>query len=109
MSKLKTVRYGFKDGKATYVYRYKHNEFLGEAICHEDDKDFERKIKLILNGKLPNLTDEGYKVAKERDIKKIGYKLKKVYEYVLENPSFLDNLESLNFKDEVDLILYLED
>lgn len=33
----------------------------------------------------------------------------KVYEYVLENPSFLDNLESLNFKDEVDLILYLED
>ena len=26
MSKLKTVRYGFEDGKATYVYRYKHNE-----------------------------------------------------------------------------------
>ena len=44
MSKLKTVRYGFEDGKATYVYRYKHNEFLGEAICHEDDKDFESSM-----------------------------------------------------------------
>ena len=46
--------------------------------------DFEKKIKLIVEGKLPDLTLEGYKVAKERDIKKIGYKLKKVYEYVLE-------------------------
>ncbi len=46
--------------------------------------DFEYKMKLILKGKLPDLADEGYKVAKERDIKKIGYKLKKVYEYVLE-------------------------
>ena len=46
--------------------------------------DFENKIKLILKGQLPDLTEEGYKVAKERDIKKIGYKLKKVYEYVLE-------------------------
>ena len=46
--------------------------------------DFEYKIKLILKDKLPDLTEEGYKVAKERDIKKIGYKLKKVYEYVLE-------------------------
>lgn len=33
----------------------------------------------------------------------------KVYKYALENSDFLDNLESLNFKDEVDLILYLED
>lgn len=33
----------------------------------------------------------------------------KVYKYALDNSNFLDNLESLNFKDEVDLILYLED
>lgn len=46
--------------------------------------DFEYKIKLILKGKLPDLTEEGYKVAADRDIKKIGYQLKKVYEYVLE-------------------------
>lgn len=44
MSKLKTVKYEFKDGKATYVYRYKNNKFVGEAICHEDDKDFESSM-----------------------------------------------------------------
>lgn len=46
--------------------------------------EFEKKIKLILENKLPDLTDEGYKVAKERDIKKIGHKLKKIYEDVLQ-------------------------
>lgn len=46
--------------------------------------DFEHKIRLILDGKLPDVTDEGYKVAKARDIKKIGLQLKKVYEKVLE-------------------------
>lgn len=45
--------------------------------------EFEEKIKLIINGKLPDLTSEGYKIAKERDIKKIGLELKKVYEKVL--------------------------
>ena len=34
--------------------------------------------ELNLKDKLPDLTLEGYKVALERDIKKIGYKLKKV-------------------------------
>ena len=33
----------------------------------------------------------------------------KIYEYALENPSFLTSLVSLKFKDEVNLILYLED
>ncbi len=46
--------------------------------------EFEEKIKKIIEGKLPDLTKEGYKVARDRDIKKIGYELKKVYEYVLE-------------------------
>ena len=42
--------------------------------------DFEKIIKEILNGKLKKLGEESYDVAKERDIKKIGKKLKKVYE-----------------------------
>ena len=46
--------------------------------------EFEQKIKKILNKKLPSLADKGYTVAEERDIKKVGLKLKKIYEDVLE-------------------------
>ncbi len=46
--------------------------------------EFEDKICKILDGKLPDLTEAGYKIAKKRDIKNIGYELKKVYEHVLE-------------------------
>ena len=46
--------------------------------------DFEIKIKKIINKELPDLTEEGYKVAEERSIKNIGRKLKKIYEKVLE-------------------------
>ena len=49
----------------------------------KDIDEFEIKIKKILNNELPDLTDEAYKVAKERDIKKIGKDLKKIYEEVL--------------------------
>ena len=41
--------------------------------------EFENKIKKILNGKLKDLTDEAYNVAKERDLNSIGLKLKEVY------------------------------
>ena len=51
----------------------------------KDVDEFESKIKSIIEKKLPDLTSEGYKVAKERDIKSIGYELKKVYEHVLES------------------------
>lgn len=44
MSILKTVGYEFKDGNAKYIYRYKQHEFVGEATCHEDDKDFEARM-----------------------------------------------------------------
>ena len=44
--------------------------------------EFETKIEGILENKLPNLTEEGYKMAKERDIKEVGKQLKQVYEYV---------------------------
>ncbi len=46
--------------------------------------DFEDKIRKIIEGKLPDVTAAGYKVAKARDIKSVGYELKKAYEHVLE-------------------------
>lgn len=45
--------------------------------------EFEDKLKKIINKELPPLGEEAYKVAKERDIKIIGKKLKQVYEDVL--------------------------
>ena len=50
----------------------------------KDVDSFEEKIKKIVTNKLPDLTEEAYKVAKERDIKTIGKKLKEVYESVLD-------------------------
>jgi 1,2-diacylglycerol-3-alpha-glucose alpha-1,2-glucosyltransferase len=47
--------------------------------------EFEIKIKDIINGKLPDLTKEGYKVAKERDLKYIGEQLKEIYEKTLDS------------------------
>ena len=49
----------------------------------KDVDEFEVKIKKILNKELPSVSNEAYKVAKERDIKKIGLKLKEAYEEVL--------------------------
>lgn len=49
----------------------------------KDIDEFEIKIKKILEGKLPNLCDEGYKVALSRDIKKVGKKLISIYEDVM--------------------------
>lgn len=45
--------------------------------------DFESKIKKLLSHELPSLVESGYKVAQERDIKKIGMQLREVYEEVL--------------------------
>ena len=47
--------------------------------------EFYDKINLILNDKLPDLTDEGYKLAQERSIEKIGYRLKEIYEKVIDD------------------------
>ncbi len=46
--------------------------------------EFEQKIKGLLNGDLPKISNQGYKVAADRDIKKIGLELKKIYEQVLD-------------------------
>jgi len=46
-------------------------------------EEFEEKIKGILSGKLQDLTEEGYKLALSRDIKKVGKKLIDTYKSVL--------------------------
>jgi len=51
----------------------------------KDVDDFEKKIVDILEGKVPSLVKEGYKVAEERDINKIGLKLKEVYTEVMKS------------------------
>lgn len=49
----------------------------------KDVDDFERKIKMFFDGKLPSLVEEAYKVAVERDLKTIGKKLHKIYKEIL--------------------------
>ena len=41
--------------------------------------EFEDKIRKILNNELPDLTEEAYLVAKERNLKIVGEKLKDIY------------------------------
>lgn len=45
--------------------------------------EFEEKIRGVITGKLSKVGENAYKVAEERDIKKVGEQLKKVYEDVL--------------------------
>ncbi len=59
----------FQDG--INVYKGRNNE------------EFKEKITGILEGTLPSLVEEGYKVAEERDIKNIGKELKAIYEEVM--------------------------
>ncbi len=55
------------------------NKDVYKATCIDD---FEKKIELFFDGKLPSLTKNAYHVAEERDLKNIGDKLKKIYEEV---------------------------
>ncbi len=48
--------------------------------------EFEEKIKLILEGKLPSLTENGYKAVKEKDLKIVGKKLIETYKETLNLP-----------------------
>lgn len=45
--------------------------------------EFETKITGILENKLPSVVEGGYNVAKERDIKEVGKRLKAIYEDAL--------------------------
>ena len=49
----------------------------------KDLNEFELKIKKILNNELSSLVDEGYKVAKSREITKVGKDLIEIYKQVL--------------------------
>lgn len=51
--------------------------------------EFEEKIKGILSGVLPNLTEEGYKVALSRDIKRVGKKLVDIYKNVMKDGDYV--------------------
>ena len=56
----------------------------GKNIYKAKDVDeFEKKIKQIVNGELPDLTKEAYQVAYERRIEVVGRQLKQVYTDVM--------------------------
>lgn len=68
------------------------SEWLEDGVNVYKAKDldeFEVKIKNVLNGKLPNLTEEGYKVALSRDIKKVGKKLVDIYTEVMNGDTYV--------------------
>nr|WP_231989332.1 glycosyltransferase [Ndongobacter massiliensis] len=45
--------------------------------------DFEKKINDFLKRRLPSLKDKAYKVAEERDLARIGQKLKSAYKHAM--------------------------
>jgi len=49
----------------------------------KDVDEFEKKIKLFLNGKLPSVSEKALSVLPDRDQKNVGKKLKAVYEEVI--------------------------
>jgi len=59
---------------------YVENKHVYKA---KDIDDFEVKIKKMLEGELPNITEEGYKVAKKKDVKVVGKELIKTYRETL--------------------------
>lgn len=48
----------------------------------KDVDEFEKKIKMFFSGKLKDVTDKAYEVAKQRDLKIIGKQLKDIYESI---------------------------
>lgn len=57
----------------------------GENIYKAKDIDeFYKKIKWILEGKLPSLKEKAYLLAKEKSLENVGERLKKIYEQLLE-------------------------
>ncbi len=52
------------------------NSYKAKAL-----EEFKNKIELIIEGKLPNLTEKGYELALTRDLKNIAKELKKIYDF----------------------------
>lgn len=59
---------------------------IDKVNCYkgQSNDDFIYLINQLINHNLPSTIEEGYKVAQERELMKIGKQLKKVYENVLE-------------------------
>lgn len=55
-----------------------------EVYKAKDIKDFEQKARKILEGKLPDLTEAGYRVAEDRSIEKVSIKLGEIYRKITE-------------------------
>ena len=60
---------------------YEDNKVVYKA---KDVDEFETKIKAILNNELKPLKEEGYRVAKKKDVKLVGKELVELYKKVLD-------------------------
>lgn len=69
---------------------YEENKVVYKA---KDIEDFKEKIILILEHQLPDLTEEGYKEAKKKDVKTVGKELINTYKEVLDMPIDKEKLE----------------
>lgn len=67
-------------------------EYTKDKVVYKakDVDEFEKMIPKIINKKLPDLTDEGYKMAKKKDVKTVGKELIKTYEETLKKPFIKD-------------------
>lgn len=63
---------------------YKENKVVYKA---KNIEEFKEKITKIIEGKLPDLTEAGYKEAKKKDVKTVGRELIDTYEEVLAMPT----------------------
>jgi 1,2-diacylglycerol-3-alpha-glucose alpha-1,2-glucosyltransferase len=66
--KIPIYREMFSDGKEVY---------MGRTL-----EEFQYKIRNILSGELPSLQNSGYRLVRQKDIRKIGMKLQSIYEEV---------------------------
>ena len=53
------------------------------AYMEKTNQGFIEKIKGIVDGTLPQLSEAGYETAKQKSIDEIGYELKEVYTKVM--------------------------
>lgn len=60
--------------------------------------EFEIMIPKIINKKVSDLTEEGYKLAKKKDVKIVGKELIKTYQETLDKPFVKDEPKELNEK-----------
>ena len=72
-----------KPVKVLWVSSLTEDAILQAFSNLHDEDEFEVKIKKIINGDLPNLTEKAYEVAYQRRLEVIGEKLRDVYEEVM--------------------------